>query len=356
LGPWLGAAMPLLLAIAVFPTWGHSLAVLGWMAVCEIIANTVLEPWLYGASTGMSSVGVVLAAVFWAWVWGPVGLILAVPITVCLVVLGKHVPQLALFNQLFGTEGAVPQVARLYQRLLISDEVAAEEIVSEEIKEQTLVRVADQLLLPVLCEMKRDLALRLIGREQVREAIRTLEMIIPMPEPTLASSEPCPRLLAVPGPNVVDEAAARLLARVATTEQIPAEAMSHHALASEVAARAAECNAAAVSIVQVHPVAPSHARHIVKTLESRIGEQIQLIELLVDGSCMPEPVPPVPGSPAAAAPIVTPRRPAAESRAGTLEVRRERSVRELLEHLSDLRQPAPTQAAAPKPEPEPARA
>src|SRR5262249_42935009 len=156
------------------------------------------------------------------------------------------------------------------------DEVAAEQIVSKELKDKTLVKIADQLLLPVLCEMKRDLALRLIGRDQVREAIRTLEMIVPMPEPTLASSEPCPRLLAVPGPNVVDEAAARLLARVAPTEQPPAEAMSHHALASEVAARAGECNAAAVSIIQLSPVAPSHARHIVKTLESRIGEQIQL--------------------------------------------------------------------------------
>ena len=331
IGPWLGAAMPTLLAVAVSPGWGMPLAVVGWVLVVELFVNMILEPWLYGHSTGISSLGVVFGVVVWAWLWGPVGLILAVPLTVCLVVLGKYVPSLAVFNQLFGTEGAVPEVARLYQRLLIGDETAAEEIVTERLKSGSLVKLADELLLPVLCELKRDHSAGLIAREQAREAVRTLEMVLPGEVPTRPvpgsndAAEHFPRLLAVPGPGIIDEAAARLLARAAVSESIPAEASSSHALASEVAARAVECGASAVCIVQLAPVTASHARHIVKTLAHRLrgaAESLQLYEMMSEGQCLLEAATTLPGG---AAPVPTAARaPAARTprAAGGLEPQR----------------------------------
>ena len=102
LGPWIAASMPILLSLGVFDTWSATLLVLALFVVLELLVNNVLEPLLYGSSVGVSSLGIVVAAIFWTWLWGPVGLVLAVPLTVCLVVTGQYVPQLRFLSILFG--------------------------------------------------------------------------------------------------------------------------------------------------------------------------------------------------------------------------------------------------------------
>lgn len=101
LGPLLAAALPILLSVAVFPGWGKPLWITSCFLVAETITNGVLEPWLYGRGTGVSSLGVVISAFFWYWLWGPVGIILAMPMTICLVVVGKQVPLIAPVAYLF---------------------------------------------------------------------------------------------------------------------------------------------------------------------------------------------------------------------------------------------------------------
>lgn len=101
LGPLLAAALPTLLSIAVFPGWGKPLWIAGCFLVAETITNGILEPMLYGRGTGVSSLGVVISAFFWYWLWGPIGIILAMPLTICLVVVGKQIPMLAPLAYLF---------------------------------------------------------------------------------------------------------------------------------------------------------------------------------------------------------------------------------------------------------------
>ena len=121
IGPVIAAFFPLALAIAVDPGWSTLLWAGALFIVVELISNNVIEPWLYGSSTGLSPVAVIAAAVFWTWLWGPIGLLLSTPLTVCLVVLGRHVPQLAFLDVLLGNEPVLSPPEHLYQRLLVGD-------------------------------------------------------------------------------------------------------------------------------------------------------------------------------------------------------------------------------------------
>ena len=104
IGPIVAAAFPLLLSIAVDPGWSMLLWTAALFIVLEIVSNNFVEPWLYGSGTGLSPVAIIVAAIFWTWLWGPVGLLLSTPLTICFVVLGRHVPQLAFMNTLLGDE------------------------------------------------------------------------------------------------------------------------------------------------------------------------------------------------------------------------------------------------------------
>jgi predicted PurR-regulated permease PerM len=103
-GPWLGAILPITLSLAVFPGWMYPLMIAGFYATIELITNMVLEPVFYGRSAGISEVGLIVALAFWTLVWGPVGLLLGTPLTVCLVVLAKHVQALEPLHVLIGED------------------------------------------------------------------------------------------------------------------------------------------------------------------------------------------------------------------------------------------------------------
>ena len=98
IGPWIGAAMPVALSLAVSPGWTMPLLTIGLFIVLELLSNNVMEPWLYGSRTGVTPIALIVAAVFWTWLWGPVGLVLSTPLTVCLVVMGRHVPRLSFLS------------------------------------------------------------------------------------------------------------------------------------------------------------------------------------------------------------------------------------------------------------------
>ncbi len=155
-GAWLGAALPFLLSLAVFPGWLHAILVLGVIALFEFINNMVMEPLLYGQSAGVSEVALLVAVAFWTWVWGPIGLALATPLTVCLVVLAKYVPGLSFLSLLLGDEKVMEPPLEFYQRLLAMDETEAAEIATSYRKEHDLIDVYDQLFLPALVSARRD--------------------------------------------------------------------------------------------------------------------------------------------------------------------------------------------------------
>ncbi|QXZ11372.1 AI-2E family transporter [Comamonas sp. Y33R10-2] len=120
-GPLMSAVFPLALAFAVDPSWNMFLLALGLILLLELISNNVIEPWLYGSSTGLSTLAIIVAATFWTALWGPIGLILSTPLTVCLLVLGRYIPALKFMEVLLGSEPVLGPQQRLYQRLLADD-------------------------------------------------------------------------------------------------------------------------------------------------------------------------------------------------------------------------------------------
>ncbi len=127
-GIWIAAALPVVLSLAVFPHgWMAPVAVLALFLLLELLVANFVEPLLYGGSTGISPLAVLVAAIFWAWLWGPVGLLLSTPLTVCMVVLGTYVPALGFLNVLLGDQPVLDPSVRFYQRLLAGDQEEADD-------------------------------------------------------------------------------------------------------------------------------------------------------------------------------------------------------------------------------------
>ena len=134
-GPAVAAGMPIIIAVAGEPGWTKPLMAIGLFAGLELLINNVLEPWLYGSSTGLSPIAILVAAVFWTTLWGVAGLLLSTPLTVCLVVLDRHVPQLQFLEVLLGSEPVLEPEVKLYQRLLAADLEEAARVSEEYLQE-----------------------------------------------------------------------------------------------------------------------------------------------------------------------------------------------------------------------------
>lgn len=156
IGPWVAALLPLTVSTITSSGWNVTFGVIALFLVLELISNNIVEPLFYGKSVGISEVAVLISAVIWAWLWGPVGLVLATPLSVCLVVLGQHVPGLNFFTRLMVDDRVVEPSVQLYQRLMGRDESAAITFASEHIKENGWHQSVDDILLPMLVAAKAD--------------------------------------------------------------------------------------------------------------------------------------------------------------------------------------------------------
>ena len=155
-GSAIAAALPVAMALAVFPGWLHAGLTFGVFLVLELTISNFIEPMLYGAHTGISSLAILVAAVFWATLWGPVGLILSTPLTVCLIVLGRHVPQLSFLEVVLGDEPVLLPEQCFYQRLLAGDQEEARAIAEVHLKEHSLESLYEIVILPALKLAEQD--------------------------------------------------------------------------------------------------------------------------------------------------------------------------------------------------------
>jgi hypothetical protein len=152
------AVLPVALAAAVDPGWSMALWTAGLFIVAEGVTGQILEPVLYGSSTGLSPTAVVIVAIFWSWIWGPIGLILSTPLTLCLVVLGRHVRRLEFFDVLLGDRPALTPVETLYQRLLAGDPDEVLEQADGLLKGRALSSYYDDIALKALRLVANDLS------------------------------------------------------------------------------------------------------------------------------------------------------------------------------------------------------
>lgn len=176
-GVWIAALCSTLLGAAVDPGWSLALATLGLFVVVELIAGQLVEPQLYGHTTGLSPLSVVIAAIFWSWLWGPIGLIVSTPLTLCLLVAGRHIKALSLLDILLGDTRALTLPQRFYQRALSADSVEIIAGARAFLKRNSFANYCDLVLMPALQLARLDLEAGTISAEQqlrVRNALVTV--------------------------------------------------------------------------------------------------------------------------------------------------------------------------------------
>jgi len=156
IGATLAALMPIALSLAQFPGWWQPLSIIVLLLIMELVTNNVMEPWLYGRSIGVSPLAMVVSAAFWTFLWGPIGLVLSGPLTVCLVVIGKHAPGFKSIDVLLGDIPELEKDDVYYQRLLSHRKDSAANWVREQIDLSGTEAIYDQLLIPTLVNTKRD--------------------------------------------------------------------------------------------------------------------------------------------------------------------------------------------------------
>lgn len=180
-GPWIAAAFPVALSLAISPDWTLPLYTILLFVTLELLSNNVMEPMLYGSSTGVSSFALIVAAIFWTWLWGPIGLVLATPLTVLLVVMGQHIPRMAFLSVLLSERQALSPADDIYLRLLRAGDQSEVELVDEYLEDHEPDNLFDEVLMPVLGRLEDDVdsgALTGVQRQGIhRDLLALLEEI-----------------------------------------------------------------------------------------------------------------------------------------------------------------------------------
>ncbi|PWC87210.1 hypothetical protein TSH100_10475 [Azospirillum sp. TSH100] len=277
LGPVIASAFPILLSFAVDTGWTLPLLCIALFVAVELFSNNVVEPWLYGTATGLSSLAIIIAAVVWTTLWGPVGLLLATPLTVCLVVLGRHVPQLHFLEVMLGDRPVLPDEAKIYQRLLARDPAEATELAEERLGKSSPVELADGLLLPALSLAEQDRqrgSLNPDGRQAVAEGMASL--LDELTETTVPAAA-APRVLCVGARNSLDEAAAGLFAFLLAGHGIQADVIQCEKASARAIASLGTAGVDAVVLSSLNPAALGHCRRMLRRLRLHFGPRVPIL-------------------------------------------------------------------------------
>jgi len=287
-GPVLGAGAPILVSLAALEGWAGPLWVIGLFVVLELFTNLVLETALYAGAAGVSQVALLVSLAFWTWLWGPLGLLMGTPLTVCLVVLGKHVPGLEFVGTLMADAPALAPEYSYYQRLLARDQSEAGDLVERHVRTQAPRTVYDALLLPALNYAERDrLEQRLsleeeaavidATRELLSDAAELIRSMDPEPSTTVEGTQaPGPReplrVLGCAINGAADELALVMLANVVNDLSISVEVTSTRMQASELVSLVQAQGVSIVCLADLPPSPPSKTRYLVKRLHAALPE------------------------------------------------------------------------------------
>lgn len=281
IGPMISAIFPLALAFAVDPGWNMVLYTLALIVVLELLSNNVVEPLLYGASTGLSAMSLIAAATFWTALWGPIGLIMSTPLTVCLLVIGRYIPQLQFLDVLLGTEPALDAPTRLYQRLLAGDVEESIELAEQQVQDLGLQPFYDRTGMAVLRLATEHHASNATVEHRHRlvsgmdALIEDLEEEHPGDAAQLASpassfSTPRePAVICIGGKWEVDALAARMLAHALSAGATPAQTRPLTMLNADAIARLDLGSARTVCVSYFSPNPRAQARQFCRRLRRR---------------------------------------------------------------------------------------
>jgi len=310
IGAAIAAAFPLALAVAVDPSWSMLLWTIALFLVVEPIVGHVIEPMVYGHSTGLSPVAVVASATFWTALWGPIGLVLATPLTVCLVVLGRHVERLEFLDVMFGDRPALTPPEIFYQRMLAGDPTEAAEKAEEFLKERSLSSYYDEVALKGLQlaqvdaergaldderltkirdavdEFTNNLSdqddrlppkLRSTTDAEATSAVESVAEDAPYEDLPVLSKGELPSewqseypVLCMAGRSFLDEAAAIMLGQLSTAHGLAARVEGAEALSTANIFRLETTGVAVVCLVYMDGSGPAHMRYSVRRLRRKL--------------------------------------------------------------------------------------
>jgi predicted PurR-regulated permease PerM len=307
-GPWVGAVAPILVSLAVLEGWTRPVLVIGLFVALELFTSLFLEKPLYAGAAGVSQVGLLVAVAFWTWLWGPLGLVMATPLTVCVVVLGKHIPGLELIATLMSDTAVLAPDVAYYQRLLAGDQSEAAELIEEHVTKHSGDTVYDALLLPALTYAERD---RVAGRltvEEERGIVETTRELIGDAEALRRTARPDTSpsadaiaiervtLLGLPAHTEADRLALEMFAKLLEGTPFVLQIASVHALSSDAVAMLGDGNHAAVCIADLPPGSSSKARYLVKRLVAAVPEAKILVGRWAPPSLADEQTKPIAGA------------------------------------------------------------
>jgi predicted PurR-regulated permease PerM len=305
IGTPLAAILPVAVAAAVEPGWSMAIWTVALYFVVESITGQVVEPVLYGHSTGLSPAAVVIAAIFWTWIWGPIGLILSTPMTLCLVVLGRHVPRLEFLDVLLGDRPALTEVESFYQRLLAGDTDEVQEQAEDFLRDHSLTDYYDQVALPGLQLAASDARKGTLPADRVRALRRTVDALvqelddhadaplrdrhahrrIPVLDFDLTGGwESNMPILCVAGRGALDGAAAAILAQLLGKHGLRARVASNAEVSRDAVMDLPSEGVAMVCVAYLElSGAPVHLRNLVRRLRHRFPDQPLLVGLYERG-------------------------------------------------------------------------
>ena len=286
--PYIGAPLtslfPIALSLGQFDSWWPALIVIALIVGMELITANIIEPRVYGRSIGVSEVALLVSAAFWAFLWGPVGLILSCPLTVCLVVLGKYVPQLEFLAVLLGDEPTLPEDIVYYQRLAAKDQDEAYQVALAAAETQPLDQLYDKLVLPALHFASRDRQHDLLDADDVQfiqqatlEVLEELDEQYAARQPKTEEKEPAVpeeagtkvRILGVPAYDRSDELALEMLRRLLDPNKWDLQIASVEDLTGEVAQQVEDEQSSLICIASLPPGGLAHVRYLCKRLRGR---------------------------------------------------------------------------------------
>lgn len=273
IGPWIAAIFPIALSFILTSTWSVPLLTISFFVILEIFTAYVVEPFYYSQGTGVSSFALILAAIFWTWLWGPIGLLLSTPLTVCLVVIGEHTTIMKFLSVLLSKEQALTPAEECYHRLLTYDSNESMDVIESYLKKDSLVSLYDSVLIPILTQAEMDFHLDLIDgekREGVHQGIREIVEFLSFSEQkeTAVISEPKVNVLCLPARGTRDEIGVNILAQLLVRESFDVHQTTMLNV-SEIFELVQKMNPEAIFIVVVAPFVLSHARYLCTQLHQQ---------------------------------------------------------------------------------------
>jgi predicted PurR-regulated permease PerM/methylmalonyl-CoA mutase cobalamin-binding subunit len=279
IGPWAGAALPFILSFAISDNWISPVLTIALFILLEATISNFVEPWLYGASTGVSPIALIISAVFWTWLWGPIGLVLSTPLTVCLAVMGRHAPRLEFLSVLLSEDQPLAPHEEFYFQVLALRGEGAEEFAENFTKTHSLQELYENVLLPATRVIETDAGNGGITADQRTAALQRIHDIIEnVSEGTPAKEQPTSgitpvagaRVLCVPAGGYGDELAGEMLVRLLRSQGFDVQNVPARLKSEELIAKSVEFDPESVCISVVPPSGMTLARNVNDALRSHL--------------------------------------------------------------------------------------